>query len=214
MYEMKFKIGDRVRSLVFDSRGYNIGTTGTITRDGERFVMVKWDCPLRITGNEADANVKDLELLTETSELAELVRKANEGYRAVDEINSKYYGQVEIKVELGYWTDTYKRIQREFRIKPKPQPMFPELYIIGKRVIVDGESVTIGCQTFQADELFAALRGLYDSKTSATEISGGRRFKAYREGVKFEHQSPVAWTDIEQLLNALETYQQALKEAA
>lgn len=214
--KMKFKIGARVRAKKLDSR-FPKGAMGTLveidyTRDSP-IHMVKWDAPHGCRppnyssgeGN-ADCSESNLELIGEnmsnTSELEELVKKANEGYKARDLINEKYRDKVEFNGGKDYpWTSNWIHCEDGKQYRVKVVLKF-ESFSVGKCWLVklEGETLHIGCQTFNAKQLKVFLEGSVRDKTPQ-----GCGFNCSRKGLYHTSKNEwLTWDEAEKILVALE----------
>jgi hypothetical protein len=154
----------------------------------------------------------------DTSELEELVRKANSGLAAARSLCS--LEGVELKISQA---DPFRDTDHffgsgdffagvEFRIKPPapPAPTFEPLTLpdSGYAVSVLGDIVKVGCFTIGLAEGLQLLEDL-------TSNSGGHCLKrsifTSRNGVRTPN-GDVTWRDADILLEKLEAYQKALEE--
>ena len=90
---MKFKVGDKVRIVKMAEGFHKVGDIGTIVPN----VKTSYEYSVVVDGKadhtgmiEGAYSEHELEFVSAESELEELVRKANEGYRAIEELDAKY----------------------------------------------------------------------------------------------------------------------------
>lgn len=169
----------------------------------------------------------------EDMSLDELIECANRGADAMDAIRLKYPNKVERTCVGLDWHDIYEKTMRA-RFRKKPQKTFEPYTIestgwsVGVLHRADGkdEDIAIGCKTFNAKDLLAALKALAVSQEpeypKAFNLSGDRlralifeektttksmavQLYATMRGARYERHV-LPWADAEELMKKLEQY--------
>lgn len=199
----KFKAGDRVQVVdpthslgVHDIRRGEIHTISEVTCTGAIHLIGKDDT------NYGDWRFK----LAEESELERLVRVANEGWAAIDELAEKYFGEYESGGNAYNW-EVRSKGQKGWRYRVKQKPKF-EPFTVGSgwTVKLEGETLYIGCKSFPAKELKDALIEMGRNGRRGYPISGSSfKYFCTRQGVsRGEYGELVSWADADKILAALE----------
>lgn len=193
---MKFKVGDRVRRIrkewMSDYGDHYIGIPFNITTsDGKNVIDPE--------GQWHDSDY--LELVESSSELQDLVDKANEGYTAIDILEEKYSSQIEIGIKGGgfhSWDSLpYAENQRNRNVRIKSQTR--KFKVAHWEAEIKGEEVIIGCKTFQKYDLTQDIKVLVKCNHS---VSGG--LYAQRCGIQDNNGNCITWQEAEKLLEELE----------
>ena len=208
----KFKLGDKVRKFCSCLETQNIpnGSIRTV-----KYHQVRDDLYVEYVADSndgngllinSDINSREWELVEEeapTSELEELVKKANEGYDAVTLIRTKYSDQVEaIHMGMGgVWTaitperdcDPSNR-NRSVRIKTKPA--FEPFPIAQWMVSLDGQNIKVGCKSFMCSVLKLGLQ--MTARDGNDSVLG---LKATKNGIKYKEYQ-ITWDEADQLIEA------------
>jgi len=207
---MKFKKGDKVVYTTTVGSNYTgkasainpfvIGQVYTVHRDSRRI----HDSYIDLEGIQVGEFECCFELAKEKAEVCELIRKANEGYQAVYQLRTKYFSEVDFSFIGGPFKPEKKDVDyipSKFRLKPKPTFI---TFTVGKdwKVNLDKNLLTIGCQTFNADEFKRAVK---QSETSElADTLKGEYLTSGRYGVKWgQHQ--LTWAEVDQIMEALKT---------
>lgn len=167
--------------------------------DTDRFVMTNW-------------NSNRFRLVTKDSELEELVKTANAGYRAVEKLYTEHIKNIEWKnSNTPNWNlpreDGVGFVNgREIRVKLKPK--FELLFVARDKanwlVELRGDRLYIGCQEYDAEGMRIALKRMCGSER-VTEVSraDGEKLLATRFGIKHGTYA-ISWEDADRILAALE----------
>ncbi len=200
----KFKVGDKVKCI---SLGLNNECFGVI---GNIYTVLNPELENRdMMIREANMSVSPdrFELVEENmTELEELVKKANEGYLAVNKILINYRNSVEYndKNSKEYREVIWTAVYTQLRIKPKPKF---EPFTVGQgwRVELNPTGgVNVGCQNFEVRILKDALYTVCkQNHTSSLHDLNGGKLEAGRTGVHFKGHK-ITWEEAEKLLTALE----------
>lgn len=215
-----FKVGDRVRCVEagYIWTDFTVGKIYEVTRYGgsncyhKPVVADDLGKPWLINNNSKLNQMFELAERTDTSpneeaELEALVRKANEGAEAIQEIQKRYHARVEWKWddEEYYWRELSERASRlHFRVKPPTVPKFePFTTSNGWRVELKGDTLHIGCRSYEAGSLKHVLKCLLDGEYRCYVAQIESPFYATRYGI--EHSEEVLpWEDAQAILNELE----------
>lgn len=205
MGNYKLKIGDRVRCVVAHHGNETVGKIYEVAEDytdGEWFRVVADD-----NGRPNAYYVRDFKIEEDTSELARLVRVANEGYRAHDEIKWKYAEEVQISSdntngipEKIIWAPT----NRQFHIKPKKPSFTPFTTSEGYEVLLsqDGTKLDIGCvKNLPAEETSNRFADAFNGSTFVFVLRG-LSFHPGRNGLE-TNQGNLTWASVKQVVDAL-----------
>lgn len=218
---MKFKVGDKVRAL----RDY--GVSGLWYKRG-RIMKVRYVRSVEVYEFEEHPGGEfttendyclmpdgsfGFELVKEESkesELERLVRIANEGEAAIDQIMDKHSHEVESGT-LGTMQLITSRLRGptnwRFRIKPKAPSFEPYTTSNGLKVSLEGSALDVGCSRFYAPGAIGALRALLDGSACVsaplTEY-GDRVLYSYRQGIGGSAGYQLPWADADELLRRLE----------
>lgn len=140
--------------------------------------------------------------LVESSELEELVKKANEGYKAIDLLFEKYSLDLEIKSKAHDWVPfdyggDLSRINREIKIKSKVH----KFKAANWEAEINGKIVKIGWTKFEKNQLKFDLNAILNANQS-----GGHYYslKTTRTGIYYEGSNFISYDDAEKLLKELE----------
>lgn len=214
-----FKPGDVVRikdSSKLSHSDWGDGKTTFVVSetDGGTFRGRSWTHFQNGYGNYTDA----FELVEPG--LEELVRKANDGFAAIGELQTRFDGKVECKGNLAWITEgnavALDVAKNRFAIT-KPKPTFPALRVGGYDVtVLEGEDrpLKIGCQRMHFAHTLEALRNMTRG-TSYGETTGDIDLRGCREGIRELNTGKlISWADAVKLLETMEAYQTAVREAA
>jgi hypothetical protein len=220
--ETKFKVGDRVKCI--DPGSYLYGYVGTIEKISDNKVpkyRVEFrDYNLPVTFSELNLELfrGESEQKANESELERLVRVANEGRIALNELKAKYRNAVVF--DDGVPLDGFKLSERNLVVKPKPtfEPFYvgPEykkcsdlshtdscLGDSAWKVELKGDVLHVGCREFNAYYAKRALQSLLkDEDTSYT--TSGIEVMATRSGIGLRGEGKISWADADRILEALE----------
>lgn len=201
---MKFKVGDKVRSLKHRWEGswwYGIMTINKIT-DGYIY------CNSPVTGIEGVFGVNTLELVTEdkTSEqyLQSLVNKANEGIKAREELSKIASDRFEGNwPHSGGWQLYIPKMNTlsslaEVRLSP-PKPRERKFRLQDWDCVVRDRTINVGCKSFNLVDLKA------DIKRCENGIST-KQFVANRRGINYDGHV-LTWENADKLLAELEAFE-------
>lgn len=199
-----FKIGDKVkvkrrRSLSSSFLAGRIGIIMSINHTNNYLT-------LDIEGKDFNGLWFDeVELVSENSELEELVKKANEGYKAIKLINKNYNNQVEIKIVFNgenpdkKWEDLQFECTdlMEYRIKSKVH----KFKVANWEAEINGENVKIGCAKFEKINLKFDLNAILNENQS-----GGYNYhlRSTRTGIYYESSNFISYDTAEKLLKELQ----------
>ena len=210
----KFNVGDKVKAVK------QAGNDQHQIEVGEEFIVKKLSNPyssdtitnLQVEGDKNESAWYSAELFflvkESESELEELVRKANEGYKAAFEIRRNFKNKVEFKPinsgDFGALSDGSVAIPAEFRIKPLPKF---ESFTVGNNWEVKFSEVDayilIGCKAFNAGELWYALENLTKNSTTQNTVSGNI-LSAIRGGIVCNGKESISWSEAEKIRDALD----------
>jgi hypothetical protein len=166
------------------------------------------------------------EAAEEETELERLVRVANEGYAARDEVYRRYGQQYVTYINgdgpehfisgtLRFWEGS------RFAVKPRPafEPFYvgppalgssaPDMRVEGAwRVSLsdDGKTLSVGCQTFDAKLVLPALKALTTGQYGSFSV-GSVVLHAHRNGIGRDSArtgGELSWSDADRILAALE----------
>ena len=203
----KFKVGDRVR-CISPGRGNGVerDVVYTVTAQGE----LSGDSIKVNNGGGSILSFRFELVREETSELEQLVAKANEGLKAHAIIRQKYAGEVSITFESGdVISGDIEKIDfaLEFQIKPKPA-FAPFTTSNGWNVKLSSNVLQIGCRVFRADTFRSMLADLIDRNASVYGMNCGN-VKAsklgvvYTAGDRISSEETLPWADAEKIYEAL-----------
>ena len=146
------------------------------------------------------------------SELETLVRKANEGRRALYTIMDKYPNKVEFNFtpEVSYPINNTAFIKGQTYRIIKPKPAFEPFLVNAKyQVYMVDDTLHIGCQTFNAVEARTALYAFIEELANSWTLPNGDHILASKRGLwipGIEGQG-LTWADAEKILRALQEYE-------
>lgn len=203
----KYQKGELVKFVRYQNatkwekwHGVEVGKTYEVVQDnGEHGIGIKGSFATVYTSYD------QLESIGECN-LEELVRKANEGYRAVHQIFKRYPDEVDFssynypqdKWDTTVNWDSSRLKPSEFRVKPKP--IF-EPFTVGQnwKVELDGQNVKVGCKNYNAKKL---KEGLVDLNNGHSRSHNSLDLFATKKGVR-EGEYLISWEDADKLLEAL-----------
>lgn len=200
---MKFKKGDKVRRIVpvDDEKLYGkLGNIYTVNKYVFKKGMILDELP-------GGCSPESFELVSESNELEELVKKANEGYLAIKKLHN-YLDQIEVKIVFKNEKDDdkWEKLESEptdhmeYRIKPKTR----KFKVANWDAEINGNEVKIGCKTFDLKWLKTELNLMCkkDSKINCSD-NGKTGISACRMGISCSGNT-ITWEQAEELLKELE----------
>lgn len=198
----KFKKGDRVRVTHGPYPEYFVlGKTYVVAQDGDGNPMCYDE-----RGHKTYMSATKYELVTEdNSELQRLVDEANRGVVALNEISSKYRGQIEQDAgQYGWISAGVSSVYAKYRIKPTPKPKL-RLEPEGWDVEIKGDKVSVGCKEFPLSNLASVLRQLTNGAVDDGYNIGiyQASFRATRNSIAHEGNT-LSWESADALLKFLE----------
>lgn len=200
-----FKIGDKVkvkrrRSLSSSFLAGRIGIIMSINHTNNYLT-------LDIEGKDFNGLWFDeVELVSENSELEELVKKANEGFKAIREMRDKHHNNVELLRSFedkdyrdisGYVIDMSYDFTPNIRIKSKVH----KFKVANWEAEINGENVKIGCAKFEKINLKFDLNAILNENQS-----GGYNYhlRSTRTGIYYESSNFISYDTAEKLLKELQ----------
>lgn len=202
MSGVNFKVGDKVRVLNADES--NDEKSRYIK--GEIVIVISvgtgWLTTRNSRGGENGWSHDNFELVEETtSELEQLIKKANDGFGAARSIRDLYPSNVEVLFDDGriYYHNDWHKVARlpEWTIRPRTK-FIPFTVGNGWKVNLVGEVVGVGCQTFFANILLSYLKDL-----TQNSFGGMEGFSACRLGVSYKG-NLISWDDADKIVAELQ----------
>lgn len=213
----EFKVGDKVRLI--DKYPY----AGLIT--GEIGIVTSLEGLCFSVNRKTGCTNPHWELVEAANELEELVKKVNDGSSAYDLILNKYRKEVEyVPFSKKIYRDLNDKDDVEFQDIRIKQKTFEPFYVGAKEccsydpktgqgsghtgpcrgkweVRLEGDTVSVGCQKFEALNLYYGLKALNEGCSTYEHTTF--TLKATKNGVWHE-KGQISWKDSEKIVAALE----------
>ncbi len=194
-----FKKGDRVRCIREFSNG-RMHTHGALNE----IYVVKVD-----QESSGSVNIENLGLLSSnrfelvTSELDELIETALNGYKALQKLNKEYKGQFKHTNQSGIeFRDIVYNNLHKIKLEKVEIPKFEPFTVRSNwKVELDGATLKVGCQKFDASDLYKSLDAMCRCNAQKC-VNENYTLTASRRGVEYSLHF-ITWEDAEKILEAL-----------
>lgn len=197
----KFKVGDKVKvthKISSSARELNgkICTINTIETIDRSTVYATLKEEPSFNCKKAGVWLDEIELVTNS--LEELVKKANDGYEALEEL-SKYKDQIEFTSFSGP-NNLYGSMVHICKYKLRIKQKSFEPFKVGQKweVSLQGDRIEIGCKSFNCQQLLDTL----DCVNNPNKTNTYYDMRGCRTGIKYAGHE-ISWEDSDKIIEAL-----------
>lgn len=201
-WNFMFKVGDKVKCIQESDFAGKLGeilTVNSITTTG--------DLIFKEYLRDWAADPKRFELVEENITLEQLVKRANDGLKALQKIKENYKKEIECSDRYHPWKFGYE-FPEHMEVRIKPQHSF-EPFTVGSNWLVEleGDMIHVGCQKFEASPFMKALQAL--NSGTHTHQCGSEKYKVLnstRTGVRYSSSGEynISWEDSVRIVAALQ----------